>query len=79
MTAKIICFGVKHICFGVKYIYIKVKHTNIALLSFSVTLHAQQDNVKLHQLFDKFYKEANAIDPVSAIANAGFLTYDKVH
>lgn len=39
------------------------------LLAFSLNGNAQQDNLKLHQLFDEYYKESNALNPVMATFN----------
>jgi uncharacterized protein (DUF885 family) len=48
----------------------------IVLIAFSLTVNAQQqDNEKLHQLFDGYYKEANTIDPLKATFN-GVEGYD---
>lgn len=41
----------------------------VVLLSFSLNGNAQQNNPELHQLFDEYYKEANAINPVLATLN----------
>lgn len=40
-----------------------------ALLVFSCNESAQHNNAKLHQLFDQYYKEINAIDPLNATFN----------
>jgi uncharacterized protein (DUF885 family) len=39
------------------------------LLAFSLNGNAQQDNPKLHQLFDVYYKESNVLSPLSATFN----------
>ncbi len=40
----------------------------VILLTFSLNLHAQ-NNSKLHQLFDNYFKEVNTTDPLSATFN----------
>ncbi|WP_447641329.1 MULTISPECIES: DUF885 domain-containing protein [Chitinophagaceae] len=37
--------------------------------AFSLNLYAQQDNAKLHQFFDEYYKESNVLNPVNATFN----------
>ena len=39
------------------------------LLAFSSQANAQQNNPKLHQLFDDYFKEINVIDPINATYN----------
>jgi uncharacterized protein (DUF885 family) len=41
----------------------------VVLLTFSLNLNAQQNNPKLHQLFDQYYKESNVLSPLSATFN----------
>ncbi|MES2418564.1 MAG: DUF885 domain-containing protein [Bacteroidota bacterium] len=36
----------------------------------SLTVNAQENNPKLHQLFDKYYKEANVLNPLNATFNS---------
>lgn len=42
---------------------------SIVFLAFSLSGTAQQNNPKLHQLFDAYYKEANALSPEIATVN----------
>ena len=48
------------------------KTIKIALLLIALTLNgkAQESNSKLNQLFDQFYKESNALDPMNATFNS---------
>lgn len=39
------------------------------LLAFSLNGNAQQNNPKLHQLFDVYYKESNVLNPIGATFN----------
>ncbi|WP_268845912.1 DUF885 domain-containing protein [Flavobacterium aestivum] len=41
----------------------------IIICCISTTINAQQNNTKLHQLFDQYFKEANAVNPISATFN----------
>ena len=45
------------------------------LCSNSIGIFAQQNNAKLQELFDVYYKKANAIDPISATFN-GVVGFD---
>ncbi len=41
----------------------------VVLFAFSLNGNAQQNNPKLHQLFDEYYKESNALSPLNATFN----------
>lgn len=41
----------------------------VVLFAFSLNVNAQQNNPKLHQLFDQYYKESNVLSPLSATFN----------
>ena len=47
----------------------KYSSVAVVLLTFSLNLNAQQNNPKLHQLFDQYYKDANVLSPLSATSN----------
>lgn len=41
----------------------------LSFLRLPGLMYAQQDNVKLHELFDRYYKELNALNPLDATFN----------
>jgi len=47
----------------------KYSSVAVVLLTFSLNLNAQQNNPKLHQLFEQYYKDANVLSPLSATFN----------
>lgn len=55
---------------------------NLAIIAiicaFSLDLHAQQDNQKLHQLFDRYYKEFSVLNPLNATYNGDTTCNDQL-